>query len=259
MKRVARCWRPSSPLAGCRLRRGGAEPGVPKGATLVLDFQPNAVHTGIYAAAGSEGSTATPASTSTVQEPSANRPTRRSCSPPARHSSRSSTSTTSGSPARGARPGRRDADRAAAAGRGDRRRPQRRPRPRDLEGRTVGVTGLPSDDAVLDSEVGRRRRSRSGPPGDDRLQRRLRRSPPARSTRRPASGTPRRWRCAPGGADPVFRVDDYGAPRYPELVLCTTSKTLKPGRPGLVHEVVDGDGARVSPSLAVSEAEQKAL
>ena len=28
----------------------GAEPGVPKGATLVLDFTPNAVHTGIYAA-----------------------------------------------------------------------------------------------------------------------------------------------------------------------------------------------------------------
>src|SRR5262245_41940534 len=29
---------------------GGAEPGAPNGATLVLDFQPNAVHSGIYAA-----------------------------------------------------------------------------------------------------------------------------------------------------------------------------------------------------------------
>src|SRR3954469_7657160 len=29
---------------------GGAEPGAPKGATLILDFQPNAVHSGIYAA-----------------------------------------------------------------------------------------------------------------------------------------------------------------------------------------------------------------
>ena len=29
---------------------GGAEPGAPMGATLVLDFQPNAVHSGIYAA-----------------------------------------------------------------------------------------------------------------------------------------------------------------------------------------------------------------
>src|SRR3954449_8128768 len=37
-----------SALAGCG--GGGAEPGAPNGATLVLDFQPNAVHAGIYAA-----------------------------------------------------------------------------------------------------------------------------------------------------------------------------------------------------------------
>src|SRR3954471_11211831 len=35
-------------LAGCG--GGGAEPGAPEGASLVLDFTPNAVHTGIYAA-----------------------------------------------------------------------------------------------------------------------------------------------------------------------------------------------------------------
>ena len=35
-------------VAGCG--GSGAEPGVPKGATVVLDFTPNAVHTGIYAA-----------------------------------------------------------------------------------------------------------------------------------------------------------------------------------------------------------------
>src|SRR3954447_6675238 len=35
-------------LLGCG--GGGAEPGAPEGATLVLDFQPNAVHSGIYAA-----------------------------------------------------------------------------------------------------------------------------------------------------------------------------------------------------------------
>src|SRR5215510_6923084 len=35
-------------LAACG--GGGAEPGAPKGATLVLDFVPNAVHSGIYAA-----------------------------------------------------------------------------------------------------------------------------------------------------------------------------------------------------------------
>ena len=36
-------------LAGCG--GNGAEPGAPQGATLVLDFVPNAVHSGIYAAA----------------------------------------------------------------------------------------------------------------------------------------------------------------------------------------------------------------
>src|SRR5689334_15539459 len=35
-------------FAGCG--GGGAEPGAPKGATLILDFQANAVHSGIYAA-----------------------------------------------------------------------------------------------------------------------------------------------------------------------------------------------------------------
>ncbi|HEX3361967.1 MAG TPA: hypothetical protein VHS74_13325, partial [Solirubrobacterales bacterium] len=35
-------------LTGCG--GSGAEPGAPKGATVVLDFVPNAVHTGIYAA-----------------------------------------------------------------------------------------------------------------------------------------------------------------------------------------------------------------
>src|SRR6202012_3949254 len=35
-------------VAGCG--GSGAEPGAPKGATVVLDFTPNAVHTGIFAA-----------------------------------------------------------------------------------------------------------------------------------------------------------------------------------------------------------------
>jgi putative hydroxymethylpyrimidine transport system substrate-binding protein len=36
----------------------------------------------------------------------------------------------------------------------------------------------------------------------------------------------------------IFRVDDYGAPAYPELVLCATPATLR-RHPGLAHEVVD--------------------
>jgi putative hydroxymethylpyrimidine transport system substrate-binding protein len=35
----------------------------------------------------------------------------------------------------------------------------------------------------------------------------------------------------------VFKVDRYGAPRYPELVLCTSASTLQ-HEPELVHEVV---------------------
>ena len=70
------------------------------------------------------------------------------------------------------RPGRRRRDRAAPAGGGDRRRratrSARRPTSRAA---TVGVTGLPSDDAVLD--VGARSRRRSTPggrrAGDDRV------------------------------------------------------------------------------------------
>jgi len=42
-------------VAGCG--GDGAEPGVPKGASVVLDFTPNAVHSGIYAAQGTRGST----------------------------------------------------------------------------------------------------------------------------------------------------------------------------------------------------------
>ena len=119
----------------------------------MLDFTPNAVHTGIYAAqaegfyddAGVD-----------LEDPAsrANRPTRRSCSPPAAPTSRSSTSTTSASPASSGldlvgvmpivqRP------LAAVIARGD----GPVTRPRDLEGHTVGVTGLPSDEAVVDSEV----------------------------------------------------------------------------------------------------------
>src|SRR3954447_4953080 len=41
--------------AGAGCGDDGAEPGAPRGATLVLDFTPNAVHSGIYAALASGG------------------------------------------------------------------------------------------------------------------------------------------------------------------------------------------------------------
>ena len=119
-------------------------------------------------------------------------------------------------------------------------------RPRDLEGRRAGVSGLPSDEAVL--RVDRRAATaatRSGCAGDDRLPGGRRRCWPAASPRRPASGTPRASRCsARRPATRVFRVDDFGAPSYPELVLVTTPATLRRRR-----AVVTGDGRRAAPRL----------
>ena len=55
-------------LAGCG--DGGAEPGASDEATLVLDFQPNAVHAGIYEALA-EGAYEDAGIDLTVREPSA--------------------------------------------------------------------------------------------------------------------------------------------------------------------------------------------
>ena len=222
--------------AGCG--GDGAEPGAPQGATLVLDFTPNAAHAGIYAAlarafyedAGVDLE---------VREPGAST----------------------------------DAPKLLAAGRTDfaildihdlglaRERGLdlvgvgaivQRPlaavitradsgvgRPRDLEGRTVGVTGLPSDDAVLDSVI-------AGDGGN-----------PARAER-VTIGFKGVSSIAAGRVDaatgfwnaeavalessgvPVrtFRVERYGAPPYPELVLCVSRDTLD-RRPEVVAAVLD--------------------
>ena len=103
----------------------------------------------------------------------------------------------------------------------------------------MGVTGLPSDDAVLDSVV-------SADGGDPKQVHRVTigfnavaslaagRIDAATAFWNAEGVTLQRQ----GVPIRVFRVDDYGAPRYPELVLVTTSKTLNDD-PDLVHEVVD--------------------
>ena len=50
MKRVAALLATALVVTSLVACGGGAEPGAPERATLVLDFQPNAVHTGIYTA-----------------------------------------------------------------------------------------------------------------------------------------------------------------------------------------------------------------
>lgn len=113
--------------------------------------------------------------------------------------------------------------------------------PEALEGRRVGVTGLPSDVAVLRSIV-------SGAGGDPA---RVRRTTvgsdpvPALLGGRVAAVTAS-WNAdgvalerAREGRAPFreFRVDRYGAPAYPELVLCVTRATLQDD-PDLVRRLV---------------------
>jgi len=100
-------------------------------------------------------------------------------------------------------------------------------RPRDLEGQRAGVTGLPSDVAVLDSIV-------QGDGGDPERVRTTTigfAAVKALLARRVAAATAF-WNVEGvvlGQRRPdvhEFRVDDFGAPPYPELVLCVTRQTL---------------------------------
>jgi putative hydroxymethylpyrimidine transport system substrate-binding protein len=215
----------------------GAEPGAPIGATLVLDFTPNAVHSGIYAA-DREGFYRDAGVDLSIHQPGEST----------------------------------DAPKLLAAGRTEFAildihdlgiaREQgldlvgvmpivQRPlasviaradgpvkRPRDLDGNSVGVTGLPSDEAVVDSEV-------SADGGD-----------PAAVDRQTigfnavavlaagrvdaatgfwnAEGVALRRQGVPVR---IFKVDEYGAPPYPELVLAASRETLRQ-RPQLVDDVV---------------------
>jgi putative hydroxymethylpyrimidine transport system substrate-binding protein len=222
-------------IAGCG--SDGAEPGVPRGASLVLDFTPNAVHSGIYAARA-EGFYDEAGVDLEIHQPGEST----------------------------------DAPKLLAAGRTDfaildihdlgiareRGLPLvgvmplvQRPlaailaraengvgSPRELEGRTVGVTGLPSDEAVVDSEV-------SADGGD-----------PA-AVKEVTIGFNAVSSLAAGKVDAatgfwnaegvalqslgvplrIFKVDEYGAPPYPELILTTSEETLEDA-PELVDDVV---------------------
>jgi ABC-type nitrate/sulfonate/bicarbonate transport system substrate-binding protein len=105
-------------------------------------------------------------------------------------------------------------------------------RPKQLEGRRAGVTGLPSDTAVLDSVVrgdhGDPRKVRATTIGFEAVKALL-------AGR--VDGATAFWNVegvALAAARPgfhEFRVDAYGAPAYPELVLCTTPAVLADRKP----------------------------
>jgi NitT/TauT family transport system substrate-binding protein/putative hydroxymethylpyrimidine transport system substrate-binding protein len=213
----------ASAIAGCG--DGGAEPGAPKGATLVLDFQPNAVHSGIYAAQAN-GYFKDEGLDLTIREPSST-----ADSPKLLASGRADFAVMDINDFGIAR--ERGLDIAAIAAivqtplasviardRNEIRTPA------DLAGKTVGVTGVPSDDAVLDTVL------RSG--GVD-----------PSSVHRVTIGFNAVSALAAGKIDaatafwnaegvelqrmgvPIreFRVDQFGAPRYPELVVATSRGT----------------------------------
>jgi ABC-type nitrate/sulfonate/bicarbonate transport system substrate-binding protein len=122
--------------------------------------------------------------------------------------------------------------------------------PRQLEGKTVGVTGLPSDTAVLDSVV-------SGAGGDPHRVKTVTigfNAVTALLSGRVAAATAF-WNDEgvtiqhrrPGFH--VFRVDNYGAPSYPELVLCATRGTLQENPAlarGVVRSLVRGYGVTLT-------------
>jgi NitT/TauT family transport system substrate-binding protein/putative hydroxymethylpyrimidine transport system substrate-binding protein len=233
----------------------GAEPGVPKGATVVLDFTPNAVHAGIYAAQA-EGFYEEAGIDLHVQVPGEST----------------------------------DAPKLLAAGRTDfallditdlgiadekglelvglmpivqaplaavlARKDGPVKRPRDMDGHSVGVTGLPSDTAVVRSEVAG---DGGDPDGVDEVT--IGFNAVASLAAGKVDAATGFWNAEAIEAERkgiplnVFKVDEYGAPHYPELILTTTRKELE-AEPAMVEDMVAA--TRRGYNFAVSEP-QRAL
>src|SRR5919106_2343421 len=226
MKRVAALL--AAALLGAGLAAcggGGAEPGAPEGATLVLDFQPNAVHSGIYAAQA-RGYFEDEGVELPIQEPSSTADSAKLL-----ESGRAEFAVMDINDFGIARERGLDLTAIAAVVQRPLASVIARDRdeirtPADLAGKTVGVTGVPSDDAVLDTVL----RAGGVAPSD---------------VRRVTIGFNAVASLAAGRVDaatafwnaegvqlkemgiPIreFRVDGFGAPRYPELVVATSAGT----------------------------------
>jgi putative hydroxymethylpyrimidine transport system substrate-binding protein len=143
-------------------------------------------------------------------------------------------------------------------------------RPRELEGRTVGVSGLPSDPAFLRAMVsadsGDYSRVKQVTIGFNAVSRLLTKRVDAVPAFWNAEGVALKRR---GLAAREFRVEDYGAPAYPEVVLVTARKTLAARRARIataLAAIAAGlDAARARPDEAVdviakaAESDDKAL
>ena len=199
-------------LAGCGGDDSGSgtEPG-----TIALDFQPNAVHAGIYASGLKIRVPA--ASTDSLKLLAADRADMSVVDIHDLGLAREAGSDFVGVGALVQRPLA-----AVIARAGDVRRP------RDLEGKRVGVTGLPSDEAVLRAVVehdgGDYDRVKPITIGFSAVPSLITGKVDAVVSFWNAEGVALKER---GVETREFRVDDYGAPRYPELVLVVKRKTLE--------------------------------
>jgi putative hydroxymethylpyrimidine transport system substrate-binding protein len=222
-------------IAGCG--GGGAEPGAPKGVTLVLDFVPNAVHSGIYAAQR-QGYYLDEGVDLTIRQPGES-----TDAPKLLEAGRADFAILDIHDLGIARERGLDLvgtmpivqrPLAAVIARGD--GPVRRPR--ELERHTAGVTGLPSDEAVVDSEV-------AADGGDPALVDRVTIGFNAVSSLAAgkvdaatgfwnAEGVALRQQGIPIR---IFKVNRYGAPPYPELVLTASHETIEHD-PELIDAVV---------------------
>ena len=241
-------------VAGCG--GNGAEPGVPKGASLVLDFTPNAVHSGIYAAQA-QGFYRDAGVDLKIHQPGES-----TDAPKLLAAGRTDFAILDIHDLGIARERGLDLvgvmpivqrPLAAVIARGD--GPVHSPR--DLEGHTVGVTGLPSDEAVVDSEVS----ADGGDParvdevtiGFNAVSSLAAGKVDAATGFWNAEGVELQRQGVPIR---IFKVDRYGAPPYPELVLTTTRHDARqrprPGRRGRrrdpprlrLHRAAPGPGAR---------------
>jgi len=223
-------------VAGCG--GSGAEPGAPKGATVVLDFTPNAVHSGIYAAQA-EGFYEDAGIDLHVQVPGES-----TDAPKLLAAGRTDfailditdlgIADEKGLELVGIMP---IVERPLAAVLALRHGPVKRPR--DLDGHSVGVTGLPSDTAVVGSEV-----SADGgdPAGVGEVT--IGFNAVASLAAGKVDAATGFWNAEAIEAERqgiplrVFKVDEFGAPPYPELVLTTTRKVME-DEPQLVEGMVE--------------------
>lgn len=205
---------------------GGAEPDAPEGRaaapiSLVLDFQPNAVHTGIYTAIADGAAIEVIEPGSSTDAPKLLQAGRADLAIMDVNDlgiAREQGADLVGIAAIVQRP----LASVIAADRDEIRAPS------DLAGATVGVTGLPSDDAVLDTVLA----AGGLEPGDVERQTIGFDSVPLLSAGRVGAATAF-WNAEgvalneAGVPTREFRVDDFGAPRYPELVVVATPELLE--------------------------------